>query len=145
MKIIRTARQLSRLLRMERAVRQAEMKFFKPNQEGHYQLGEVVSFPTRAPNIAEYTSLPPEVILDRLEKLELDPNLVFADLGSGLGMTCFAAAFHFKQVFFSNTFVDNVPQPLGTCLGSKGQGGATHPLHLLGQFHRKIIHPEGWK
>jgi predicted RNA methylase len=98
MKIIRTAGQLSRLSRMETAVWRAERKFVSAREARILSPGEAIVFPTRAPNHAEYASLSPVLLLVHIEELDLDPELVFADLGSGLGAACFAAAFHFKRV-----------------------------------------------
>ena len=84
---------------MEQAVRRAERKFIRPEKARNLGPDQIAVFSTRAARNAEYSTISAEVFLQRIEELGLDPNLVFADLGSGLGAACFAAAFHFKQVY----------------------------------------------
>jgi predicted RNA methylase len=83
---------------MESRVRRAERKFATDRDLRELEPQDVIVFPTYAPNRAEYGSLSSLMLLGHLEELQLDPKLVFADLGSGLGAACFAAATYFNQV-----------------------------------------------
>jgi len=98
MSIERANGPLFRLMRMEARVREVERNFASARDLRELEPQDVVVFPTNAPNQAEYATLSSLMLLSHLEELKLDPELPFADLGSGLGAACFAASTYFKQV-----------------------------------------------
>jgi hypothetical protein len=98
MEIFRARGPLIRLIQMEARVRRSERKLAPPRDLKGLEPDDVAVFPTSAPNRAEYASLSSLMLLDHIEELQLDPGLIFADLGSGLGAACFAASTYFKEV-----------------------------------------------
>lgn len=98
MRIIATSGSLNKLLRAQTAVKQAERKFVDPVLRQRLGPKDWACFPTQAPRGAEYGATPGRLFLNAVEDLELSSELDFADLGSGLGNVCFAAALHFQRV-----------------------------------------------
>ncbi len=98
MRIIRTAAQINQLLRVQAAIRQAERKFVKPKIAQSLKPKDLVHFETNGPNGAAYGATQLFPFIEHLEELAPSPDLRFADLGSGLGASSFAAVFHFREV-----------------------------------------------
>ena len=88
---------VSQIRRMEAAVKLAEGKFMR--QKGMRKLPSGWhAFSTSAPRNARYQATPPCVLLYKLDELTLPREYHLADLGSGLGMACFAASLYFDRV-----------------------------------------------
>ena len=89
---------LKQIIRLERAVRQAEMKIIPPWIHPEEYPDNRVSFSTHGPRRPVYAATPLRSILEVIGKAGLPKEGHFADLGSGLGMACFVASFYFSQV-----------------------------------------------
>ena len=46
------------------------------------------------------------------------------------------------NLFFRNTFIDDIPQPLGTGFRGEGQAAFPNPADFFQQFSGKVIHPQ---
>ena len=79
-------------------MRQAARTFASQSTPASEKLNMRESFMTNGPRQPGYVATPLRSIFNALKELKLPKNNQFADLGSGLGMVCFAASFFFKHV-----------------------------------------------
>ena len=49
------------------------------------------------------------------------------------------------EIFLCNALVDNITEPLGTCLRCKGQAAFPDLLHLMCQINGKAVYAQGWQ
>ncbi|MBU0671716.1 MAG: class I SAM-dependent methyltransferase [Candidatus Margulisbacteria bacterium] len=98
MRILGTTGRMNQLLRIEKAVQRAERKVAPKGLARNFSKGDWLCFSTAARRKAEYAATPAKLFLKTIEDLDLQPENHFGDLGSGLGLTCFAAAMHFARV-----------------------------------------------
>ena len=88
MKISPRRAMLYRLLDIDQAVRNASNRHFR-RKPGFGPAGETPRF--HAPCV-------PDLLYNVVQEAKLPAEHSFADLGSGFGMACFAAALHFEKV-----------------------------------------------
>lgn len=90
---------LGRIVRLEKAVRQAERRIAPPDQLVGSGPDDYICFNSTAPNISTYGPSSAFNFLRILKMIDPSPDRErpFADLGSGLGVITMAAATYFRQ------------------------------------------------
>jgi len=85
---------IRRMIKVEQAVKEAEIKLAPPAARSNGR----IHFATSGTRLPFYEATPYIPLLRVIDELRLPSKLHFADLGSGLGMACFAAATYFARV-----------------------------------------------